>query len=167
MKKYIAVAVASAALHGVAMPATSSASVPTYAGGAPIIGCQLSASSFEWLNPAVAPTRCLMLYRNWTGPSPIPADYQDDLHGIHWSHWGRATATATGWLEDNTGGPYRVTLRAWRLTTLRGLPAPLANDPICRDDIRYYSRVTVTMPANWTYAASKWTDAEFGPTRQC
>jgi hypothetical protein len=164
MKKYIAIAVAGGALLGAAVPATASASVPTYAGGTPIIGCQSGA--IEWLNPTVAPTRCTLLFQNYyTGP--IPAGYLDQLRGLRWSHWGRATATATGWLTDNTGGPYRVMLRAYGLTTEPGLGAPLANIPICQDTIRYYSRVTVTMPANWQYEWSQWTDSALAPTRQC
>jgi hypothetical protein len=165
MKKYIAIAAAGAALIGAALPATASARVPTYAGG-PIVGCQTPGMDSEWILPKVAPTRCTFVTHDNYSAFPLPASDQDALHGLRWSHWGRATATATGWLDDETGGPYRVTVKAWRLVTDHGF-ATEANIPICRDNIRRYSRVTITMPENAVYYASTWTDSGTGITRQC
>lgn len=168
MKKYIAIAVAGAAFLGAALPAAASASTPTYAGG-PIVGCQAPGmdGGGEWIAPKVAPTRCTFVTHDNYSAMPLPASDQDALHGLRWSHWGRATATATGWLDDNTGGPYPVTVMAWRLVTDHGLGPHLANIPICRDNIRRYSRVTITMPENAVYYTSTWTDSGTAITRQC
>jgi hypothetical protein len=166
MKRYIAIAVAGSALLGAALPATASARVPMYAGGAPIIGCQDShMGGGEWLWPIVEPTSCTVLYRHATY-GPVPVSDEDRLHGLRWSHWGQRTATGIGWISDH-GGPYRVTVRAWRPKIIRGMPAPYADIPVCRDNIRYYSRVTIREQGTATWAASTWTDSALSPTLQC